>query len=238
MDLGVIIFIIVAIIMISVLLFIKSIGDKRKEPNINEWSYKRYADFYGEMELSDEDFLKKITIILELIKNGEDDIDFIAKESNCTIEECIMKINYLKNKRALDNCYINRDTNTLVKCTEEDMILVDKYKPYIYGSHLPLDEIIAVVPSNTNDYNEKKEQVIKELKYLIDNKILNGVILNEVDNKIIYYSVEKHNKEKDYVTIECSKCGALNDINYNSKARCKYCDNIITGPKSLKEIKK
>ena len=64
------------------------------------------------------------------------------------------------------------------------MILVDKYKSYIYGGHLSLDELIATVPTNTNDYQKKRAQVIRELKYLIDNNILNGVIFNEVDNKL------------------------------------------------------
>lgn len=224
-----------AIIMIIMSMISKN---RNKEDNISEWSYKRYADFYGQMELADPKFLDKIATIKELIDAGETDISFIANEAGCTLEECIMKINYLKNKRVLDNCYINRDSHTLVKCSEDDMILVDKYRSYIYGAHLPLEEIIAVAETDTNDYEKKKAQVIRELKYLIDNNIVNGVIYNEVDNKLIYYTVEKHSKEKNVVSISCPQCGALNDVNYNSKVRCKYCENIISGPKSLKVIKK
>lgn len=238
MDIGLIIFLSAVAVVFIVLSIIKRVSDKRKEATVNEWSYKRYADFYGQMELADPHFVDKITIIKKLIDSGEDSIDFIAEEAGCTTEECIMKINYLKNKRVLDNCYINRDSNTLCRCSKDDMILVDKYKSYIYGGHLSLDELIATVPTNTNDYQKKRAQVIRELKYLIDNNILNGVIFNEVDNKLIYYTVEKHNKEKDFITLACPQCGALNDVNYNSKKRCRYCENIIVGPKSLKEIKK
>jgi len=238
MDIGLIIFLSTVALVFIVLSVIKTISDKRKCSRVNEWSYRRYADFYGQMELADPHFVDKITIIKRLIDGGEDSIDFIAEEAGCTIEETIMKINYLKNKRVLNNCYINRDSNILCRCSKDDMILVDKYKSYIYGGHLPLNEIIATVPCNTNDYKKKKEQVIRELKYLIDNNILNGVIFNEVDNKLIYYTVEKHSKESNFVTLACPKCGALNDVNYNSKKRCKYCENIILGPKSLKEIKK
>ncbi len=231
------IFIIIAIIMI-IQAIVSGKKKNSEDDNVNEWSYQRYADFYGQMELADPNFLDKITTIKKLIDSGETDLSFIASDAGCTLEECILKVNYLKNKRVLDNCYINRDSHTLVKCSEDDMLLVNKYKSYIYGSHLPLEEIIAVAETDTNDYAKKKEQVIRELKYLIDNKIMNGVIFNEVDNKLIYYTVEKHNKEKNMVTISCSKCGALNDVNYNSKVRCKYCESIIEGPKSLKEIKK
>ncbi len=232
------IFITITILVIILILVLVSFIDKKRTKNINEWSYKRYADFYGELELADPLFNKKINTIKKLINGGETSIEFIAKESGCTLEECSLKINYLKNKRVLDNCYIDTNTNTLVKCSEEDMALVDKYKAYLYGSHSPLNEIIAVVPCNTNNYEEKKNTVIKELKYLIDNKIVNGVTFNEVDNKLIYYTIEKHNKEKNLVSIVCDKCGAINDVNYNSKVHCRYCDNIIEGPKSLKEVKK
>jgi hypothetical protein len=220
-----------------IILVLKS--NKKNKKNINEWSYKRYADFYGSMELADPLFDEKINKILKLIKDDKcDDIDFIAKESGCTKEECCLKINYLKNKRLLDNFYIDKDTFRIIRCSEEDIELIEKYKPYIYGTHAPLDEIVALVPSKGTDLEDKKKEVIKELKYLIDNNILNGVKFNEVDNKLVYYHIEKHKKEKDYVTISCPKCGALNDVDYGNKVRCKYCNSIVEAYKTLEELKK
>ena len=237
MDLGFLLFVIV-LGGIAVFLFLK-VSIQEKGHSISEWSYKRYADFYGSVQLDDPKFDEKIAKIKKLIlEDNVDDITFIAKEAGCEMEEVMMKINYLKNKRIIDNCYIDTANNKIVKCSEDDLKLVEKYKAYLYSSHLPLQEIIAVVPATTNNVEEKKEQVIKELKYLIDNKIVNGVTYNDVDEKLVYYSVEKHSKEKDYASICCPKCGALNDVNYKSKAKCKYCGNIVENNLSAEELKK
>ena len=237
MDLGLTIFIIISTcVLVGVFMRLTT---QEKGPSISEWSYKRYADFYGSVQLNDPEFDNKIAKIKKLIlEDNADDIEFIAKESGCEMEEVMMKINYLKNKKVLDNCYIDTANNKIVKCTEEDLKLVEKYKPYLYGSHLPLQEIIAVVPATTNSVEEKKDEVIKELRYLIDNKIVNGVTYNEVDEKLVYYSVEKHNKEKDFASIVCPKCGALNDVNYKSKAKCKYCGNIVENNLNAEDLKK
>jgi hypothetical protein len=34
-------------------------------------------------------------------------------------------------------------------------------------------------------------------------------------------------KEKDYVTINCPHCGALNEFDRHLKTRCEYCKTII-----------
>jgi len=233
-----IIFILLLIIFFIVFAINKSKKAKKETGNISEWSYKRYADFYGMMELADPKFEEKINKILKLILDEHcDDIKFISNETGCTIEECIIKINYLKNKRKIDNCYIDKDNLKIINCSENDIKLIEKYKAYIYGSHSSLEEIVSLVPSNQINIDEKRATVVGELKYLIDNNILNGVKYNEVDNKLIYYSVEKHNKEKDLATISCPKCGALNDVDYNNKVRCKYCNNIISNDKTLEELK-
>ena len=238
MTAGIIIAIVISFIVVAAIIGTVTSGNKDKT-NINEWSYKRYADFYGTMELADPKFEEKINKILDLINKEKcDDIAFIAQESGCTLEECQLKINYLKNKRKIDNCYIDKDNNKIIICSEEDLKLVEKYKPYIYGTHASLDEIVSLVPGVSADLKEKKKEVIEELKYLINNNIVNGVKFNEVDEKLVYYSVYKHSKEKDYLTISCPKCGALNDVNYNNKARCKYCNTIVEATKSLQEIKK
>ena len=230
---------IVPIILMIGCFIILAIRKDNNKSNINEWSYKRYADFYGQMEIADPKFNEKITKILDMIKNEhENDVEFIAKESGCTVAECILKIDYLKNKRLLDDIYIDREFNKIINCSDEDRRLADKYKPYVYASHLSLKEIVAQVPSTTNNYDEALNTIRSELKYLIDKKILNGVVYNEVDDELIYYAIEKHKHDKDYATIECPKCGALNEVNYNSKSRCKYCGNIINGLLSFEEIKK
>ena len=229
--------IIPAVLMIACLIVLMLKGNK-KDGNINEWSYKRYADFFGQMELADPKFNEKISTIIKLINEGEDDIEFIAKESGCTVPECSLKIEYLKNKRMLDNIYIDRDYNRIIKCSEEDLRLIDKYKPFVYSSHRTIDEIVTLAPATTNDINKNKETVRKELKYLISKRILNGVIYNEVDDKLIYYTIEKHRHDNDFATIECDKCGALNEVNYNSKERCKYCGNILRGYITFEDIKK
>ena len=237
-----ILLIIVAIVPIVLMIgcfIVLALRKDNKKGNINEWSYKRYADFYGQMELADPNFNEKITKILKMIKDdNEEDIEFIAKESGCTVPECSLKIDYLKNKRLLDNIYIDRDYNRIIRCSEEDLRLIEKYKPFVYSSHRTIDEIVTLAPATTNDINENRETVRKELKYLINKRIINGVIYNEVDDKLIYYTVEKHKHDYDYATIECDKCGALNEVNYDSKTRCKYCGNIIRGYITFKDIKK
>ena len=80
------------LIVIGILPLLKK--KKVKETVINEWSYKRYANFYGKMELADSEFYNKIAKITNLILVGkEEDINVIAEKSGCTYEECIMKIN-------------------------------------------------------------------------------------------------------------------------------------------------
>ena len=237
-----ILLIIVAIVPIVLMIgcfIVLALRKDNNKGNINEWSYKRYADFYGQMELADPNFNEKITKILKMIKDdNEEDIEFIAKESGCTVPECSLKIDYLKNKRLLDNIYIDRDYNKIIRCSEEDLRLIEKYKPFVYSSHRTIDEIVTLAPATTNNINENRETVRKELKYLINKRIINGVIYNEVDDKLIYYTVEKHKHDYDYATIECDKCGALNEVNYDSKTRCKYCGNIIRGYITFKDIKK
>ena len=64
-------------------------------------------------------------------------------------------------------------------------------------------------------------------KTLYDKDLINGVKLNEVDKEILYYTVEKNKKEKDFISIRCKNCGAINDVNRGNKTRCEYCNTII-----------
>ncbi len=229
---------IVGLIAITMLVLVFHFIRSKTTKNVNEWSYKRYADFYGKMELEDPLFDKKIKKILKLINEDKcDDIEFIAKDSGCTVEECCLKINYLKNKRMLDNCYIDKITLKIIQCSEEDIELVEKYSPFIYGRHASLEEIVSFIPMQGSNEKKRRKQVIRDLKYLISNNIVNGVIFNEVDEKLIYYHVEKHKKEKDYITVSCSKCGALNDVDCGNKVRCRYCNAIVESYLTFEDIK-
>lgn len=201
---------------------------KTSYKSISENSYTRYARFMGHMEQGDPDFDIKIKSISNLILNKKyEDIKEIASISKCTYEECIMKIMYLKNKRIIGDYYLDTVNGIIKKCSPEDKKLLDKFKVFIYNKHAQIDEIAKFVDYGKNNLKDAEEKVYKELKYLIDKKLLNGVIINEVDRKLVYYSIEKRKKNKDTVSISCPSCGALNDINRSGKKRCDYCDYII-----------
>ena len=225
LEIELIIFILIIIFLIT-FYYLK---DNKKRGRINEWSYQRYARFYGNTVLKDEEFDKKLNTIYNLIVNkGKTDLKEIARLSSCTFEECILKIKYLKNKRKIGDLYIDSINGTISKCSKEDKKLLDKYKKYIYYNHYQLDEIVTNLPNASLDNLEYlKEQTLNELLYLDNKGLLNGVIINPVDEKIIYYTIEKHKKEKDFVTINCPNCGAINDVNRNGKSRCEYCKGIV-----------
>lgn len=62
------------------------------------------------------------------------------------------------------------------------------------------------------------EECILKIRYLKNKRQI-----NEVDKELVYYTIEKRKKEKDYISISCDNCGALNDVNRGSKVRCAYC---------------
>ena len=225
------ILIIIGFIILLVGLSPMFIKKKEKKVNISEWSYKRYANFYGKMELADKDFYAKIDKIYNYIVNEKkNNIKEIAELSGCTYEECILKIRYLKNKRKIGDYYIDHINGFIVECPKEQQELLDKYKQFIYVEHLQIEDMARRDPNTTLEtLSQKMEQVKIEVKYLIDLDLLNGVKYNEVDNTLIYYSVEKHAKEKDLISVECPTCGALNDVDRNGKVKCVYCSNIIEG---------
>lgn len=199
---------------------------------ITEWSYKRYGLFFKNKIKRDKDFDDKINKIIELINNEKIlNIDEIAEKSNCTLEECFLKINYLKNKKILsDKYYIDRVNKELKECNEEEKKLLEKYNNFLYLRHFQIDQIVLNLQNTTiENKDEMKEKVLNELLFLENKGLLNGITINLVDKKIIYYSLEKHKKELDYLTIECENCGALNDVNIGSKTRCEYCETIIDG---------
>lgn len=201
---------------------------------INEDSYQKYAKFYGDVVPSDDDFNTKVNNILNSIKKGETDIKEIAKNSHCTYPECVLKIKYLKNKRLIGDYFIDTNNLKIFPCDKEDEELLKKYKISIYKNHSSIDEIVdnlyGIDPySYTKE--EYKDKIFEDLKYLDSKNLLNGIVLNEVDKTIKYYSVEKK-KETNLVTVHCPNCGALNDLDVDSKTRCSYCNTIIVVDKT------
>lgn len=240
MDTFTIIFLVVALALVYIHAFIK----KHKQNNtitktgtINQESYQRYAKFYDNIVPQDAEFETKMNKIYNLIEvDKKTDIKEIAQKVGCTYEECILKINYLKNKRQLGTYHVDHKRGKILPCTQEEYQLIEKYKPYIYYNHLSIEEIANRMPGVTREnLAETKEEIYKEIYDLYDSNLLNGIKINEIDKEIIYYTVEKRKKEKDFITIRCENCGALNDVNRGSKVRCQYCDTIVED-KTVEEV--
>ncbi len=196
---------------------------------LSQSSFQRYAKFNDEVVPKDDNFdLKMTKIFNEIVFNKKTDIRKIAEKTGCTYEECIFKIKYLKNKNKIGLYHIDHKNGKLIKCSDEELQIIQKYKPYIYYNHLSLEEIATRLPgTNSENVEEVKNNIFNELKILVDNSLLTGIKLNEVDKEILYYSIEKNKKEKDFISIRCDNCGALCDVNRGSKIRCEYCDTII-----------
>lgn len=205
--------------------------------HVNEESFQRYAKFYGNTFPSDKDFNEKLNSIYNIIKSGESDINKIAKNSNCTLEETVLKIRYLKNKRLIGDYYVDTNNLLLLPCTKEDEELLEKYKPYVYGSHLQINEIANLIPNKGyKSTNELRDEVFKELLYLDNKGLINGIKIDDIDRKIIYYTIEKRKVSESYESIHCPNCGAINDVEITGKVRCGYCKSIIKGTKYDEKI--
>ena len=98
-----ILLIIVAIVPIVLMIgcfIVLALRKDNNKGNINEWSYKRYADFYVQMELADPSFNEKITKILKMIKVREIKIDAKDKSDNLLRCKVIKRLNII-----LLSCY-------------------------------------------------------------------------------------------------------------------------------------
>lgn len=220
--------------------FIKKIFQKKKsnssekpldpsEIHISEWSYQRFARFFGVRVFPDPRFNEKLEIIKKCItEKGIERLDEIATESGSSVDEVIMKIRYLRNKRILDDIYIDRYNKLVRKCNLEDKEIFKKYEELIYVNHYSIREIAEKVP---NYYNKPftiiVEDVYKDIKFLYDKCIINGVRLDDERKEIIYYTIEKKKKEEKYATINCPKCGSLVDVLKKNSAHCDYCGTIV-----------
>jgi len=205
------------------------ISKEKHSSNISEWSYQRFSNFFNQPQMKDSNFYEKIEKIYDLIVNGkETDLDLIAEKTGCSFEELLLKIMYLKNKRRIGDLYIDKVDHVIRECDQKDKKLLDKYSPYLYISHLQPREIAQKLPSATaSNLDELENKVIEELSYLDDKYLINGINIDKVDKKIIYYTIEKHQKEKNYISLNCDKCGALIDIPHLGKTKCPYCKNIM-----------
>lgn len=226
-----ILFIFIFILSILVI-FTRKNGFKSTYSNkTSQENYQHYARFYDSDAEYDSNFARKLNRIIQLVKYQKaDDLKEIAGEVGCTLEEVILKINYLENSKILNNIHIDRKTYKIIECTPEDEKLIKKYTPYIYYNHYTLEEIATKVRRTVHYSKEEVEQdVFDELTYLINNDLVHGLKLDPVDRKIIYLAVDKNKTKhsKDLVTINCPRCGALNDINRGCKTRCLYCNSII-----------
>ena len=204
---------------------------KLDKNHVNEESYQRYAKFYGSIVPNEENFDERLLKIYDFIVNKKVyDINLIAEKTYCNLTECVLKIRYLKNKRLIGDFYIDTVNKLLVPCNEEEQKLLDKYKPYIYNSHLQIKDMVSFIPNpDMLSVSQLKEVIFQELNYLDEKGLLNGVRIDDVDRTISYYSVEKRKTSSDLVTVHCPNCGALNDVNVDGKVYCSYCKNIVTG---------
>ena len=206
-------------------------GDKIDKKHVNEDSFQKYAKFYGSIIPSDENFDKQLSMIYDYIANKKVyDIKVISEKTYCNLTECILKIKYLKNKRLIGEFYIDTINNLLVPCSVAEQRLIDKYKPYIYNSHLQIKDMAGVIHNPGNlSFDKLCDTIFEELNYLDERGLLNGLRIDDVDRTIFYYSIEKKKTSSDLVTDHCPNCGALNDVNVDGKIRCSYCKNIIKG---------
>ena len=205
---------------------LKNIFNKEKmksnKGKISEWSYQRFSNFFDNVSLPEPEFDNKINSIINCVKNKKmESIDEIAEKSNCTFEECALKIKYLKNKRVFEDYYIDRINRALKKCTPEDQKILEKYYTMLYFNHFQVDEMAIRMP---NLYKRDTKEIADEI---FNKCIINGIKLDEEKKKIIYYTVEKLKKSLFYTTINCPKCGALVDVCRGGNGRCDYCNSIV-----------
>ena len=214
--------------------------EKLNNTNINrikENSYMDYTKFFGTESLSDKEFIKKMKIIYsQIMKDKEKEIRQIAELAGCTYPECILKIRYLKQIKKIPEDYFIDEVNGLVnRCSKEEQELLKKYRPYIYRNHLQIPEIAARIPHMPGKtYQEMQNQVLKDLVYLDEKNLIDGLILNKVDGTITYYNNKRKSNKKDKITVNCQNCGAPNQVNRGGKTWCSYCGTIVED-KSLDE---
>ena len=204
--------------------------NEKKGKNISEWSYQRFCLFYGNMILPDPNFNSKLESIKKsILEDKLENIDEIAMKAGCSFDECILKIRYLKNKLVLGDYAIDRYSRKIKMCSPEEKKLLDKYHDLLYVKHYQIDEMATEVPNYHNmPIAILKEDILKDIKYLNDKMLINGITFKEDEKRIIYYSVEKNKREETHKTINCPKCGALVGVPNNGQGKCIVCGTIVS----------
>lgn len=215
----------IIIILLLILVVLRKINKRRLQKKY----YESYSEFLGSIKSNDPYYHKKMNTIINLInKKKMTDLKEIARLSNCDYYEIILKIKFLKKQNIIENYYIDSENGILNQCSEEDKKLIEKYDQFIYAKHLQPEYIAKSFPGTTFDnLEEVKKQVLDELSYLDKKDLLNGINIDLVDEKIIYYDIEELKKTKDYVSVNCESCGAPNQVPRKGKARCEYCERIL-----------
>lgn len=223
---------IILVIVLILLIFSKYFVDRKLEKKY----YNSYSKFLGDTGSKDPHYHKKMLTIFNLItKNKMTNLKEIARLSGCDFYEVIFKIKFLKRQGKIENYYIDRENGILNPCSEEDKKLLEKYDQFIYAKHMQPEYIAKSLPATTfQNLEQAKKQVLEELSYLDKKDLLNGINIDLVDEKIIYYDIEQSKKSKNFVTVNCETCGAPNEVPKKGKARCEYCDRILTEEEAKK----
>jgi len=187
------------IIFILILINEKNIKKKNKKnldmTNIQEINYQKYAQFFGHNVSTDENYENKMNIIYDLITNyKEKNIKKIAKKSKCSIDECILKIKYLKTNDLIDNYVIDYLNHKLVETTLEEKTLVLKYSEYLYKKNLQIPEMAQVMPrTQGEDIQQMQRKIYNDLINLYDKSLLDNLTINKETGYINYCQVDKKN---------------------------------------------
>ena len=113
---------------------------------------------------------------------------------------------------------------TIKKCTEEEYKLLDKYVGYIYNDKLQIEQIAQLIKrTSSDDLYIIRQQVKKDIKYLISKELVDGIKYDEKEDKITRVNLKK----SSLISVNCPSCGAVNDVKEGRKGHCKYCNAII-----------
>lgn len=213
--------------------FLKKLFKKKNKDNqsdgsdllVTEWSFQRFAKFYDIRVFPDPKFYDKINTIIDSINVKKlDRLDEIAEKCESSIDDTILKIKFLKNKRIIDNVYIDRLNRIIRPCTEDDIEILNKYKDMLYVDHLSIGEMAQKVPNfHGKPLPIIQEDVYKDIRYLYDRCVVNGIKLDDSRKEIIYYTVEKKKIEETHASINCPKCGAIVFVPKKGSRICDYC---------------
>ena len=102
-----IIFIFIVTLSGLIILSIKNSSNVIYSKKTSQETYQHYAKFYDSVAEYDSNFERKLNRIIQLVKyQKENDLKVIAGEVGCTLEEVILKINYLENSKILNNVHM------------------------------------------------------------------------------------------------------------------------------------